>query len=107
MYKVCVPITALKNPSNGYDKYGNEFKVIAIGFDAIRLWGENTKNRASNKYTTCPKEEYVAGVFPKSANPEQIHLMPYCYDGIMIFRSTSKRKYRLALKVVFHNNTKK
>ena len=106
MYKVCVPFSALKNPSKGYDKYGNEFKVMAIGYDAIRLYGENKKKGALNKHTTYPKEEYVAGVFPKSANPEQIHLMPYGYYGIMVFKSMSKRKYRMALKVLFHNNTK-
>ena len=102
MYKICVPFSALKNPSKGYDKYGNEFKVKANGNEAILLWRENMKNGALKKNTTSPKEECVAGVFPNNENPKQIYLLPYGYEGIMVFKSTSKIKSRLALKIAVH-----
>lgn len=101
-YKICIPFNTLKKPSRGYDKFGNVFKVMAIGYDAIILWRQNKENGAVEKHTACPKEEYVAGVFPNSGNPKQIYLLSYGYEGIMVFRSTSKIKSRLALKVVFH-----
>ncbi len=106
MYQICITFKALKKPSKGYDKYGNEFKVMAIGYDAIHLWRENEKNRLDVRTDCrCQKEEYVAGVFPKSATPELIHLMPYSYEGIMVFKSTSKVKSKLALKVIFNRNS--
>ncbi len=106
MYQICITFKALKKPSKGYDKYGNEFKIIAIGYDAIHLWRKNDKNRLDIRTDCrCQKEEYVAGVFPKSANPELIHLLPYSYEGIMVFKSTSKVKSKLALKVIFNRNS--
>ena len=102
MYKICVPSNTLKKPSRGYDKFGNVFKVMAIGYDVIILWRQNKENGAVKKHTACPKEEYVAGVLPNSGNPKQIYLLSYGYEGIMVFSSTSKIKLRLALKVVAH-----
>lgn len=101
-YKICIPFTTVKTASKGYDKYGNEFKVKASGYEAIQLWGENMKNGALKKNATSPKEECVAGVFPNNENPKQIHLLPYGYEGIMVFKSTSKTKSRLAIKIAVH-----
>ena len=75
---------------------------MAIGYDAIIQWRQNEENGAVKKHVTCPKEEYVTGVFPNSGNPKQIHLISYGYEGIMFFRSTPKIKSRLVLKVVTH-----
>lgn len=105
MYKICVPFNALKKPSRGYDKFGNAFKVMAFGYEAIQLWRENRENGVVRNHTTCPNEEYVAGVFPNSENPNHIYLIPYGYEGIMVFKSTSKLKSELVIKVVVHGNT--
>jgi len=105
-YKLCVPFGSLKKNSIGFDKYGNEFKIIAVGVDALIEFEENDEV-IKKRDPRCTEDQYIAGYFPKSNHPHQIYLLPYSYEGIMFFKRRAKKRFRTVMKMTFHHTKNK
>ena len=87
-YKICIPFKSIKGKVEGFDKYGNKFRIIDMG--CCGLMKKDYPDAVVSLDHRCERDNYVMGVFPNSNNPIQKHILPYCYDGIMLFKSTPK-----------------
>lgn len=93
-YKVCMTFGYVRAGHIGYDKYGNQYKILDKG-ELSSLMAQfpsamsNKKGNDSTQFIVC----YAID------NPDKIVLFPYGFDGIMVFKRPANALYCIALKL--------